>query len=177
MFVKVCGITTFEQIDRAVALGYDAIGVVLYPKSKRFVPEQKAIELATYAKQKIISVCVSITFPDVENIYKYFDFVQVSENIDAQNLIFSTFEEPKFVNYKYIIYDQSHGTGKFTDFPQWLSNYRKKLIIAGGLSSGNVSEVIKNVKPFGVDVSSGVEDAPGIKNYKKMEEFIKEVRR
>ena len=177
MFVKVCGIKTFEQIDWAVTLGYDAIGVVLYPKSKRFVAEEKAEELARYARQKIISVCVSINFSDVANIYKHFDFVQVSENIDAQNLIFSTFEEPKFANYKYVMYDASHGTGKFTDFPHWLSNYREKLIIAGGLSSANVSEVIKNIKPFGVDVSSGVEDAPGVKNYKKMEEFINEVRR
>lgn len=177
MFIKICGITTFEQIDWAVTLGYDAVGVVVYPKSKRFVPEQKAIELATYARQKIISVCVSISFYDVANIYKYFDFVQVSENIDAQNLIFSTFEEPKFANYKYVIYDASHGTGKFTDLPKWLEKYRENLIIAGGLTPENVRSVIQTAKPFGVDVSSGVENAPDVKNYKKMEEFINEVRR
>lgn len=176
MFIKICGITTFEQIDWAVTLGYDAIGVVLYPKSKRFVTEENAIELAKYSRQKIISVCVSISFSDVANIYKYFDFVQVSEEAKLKNLIFSTFEEPKFADYKYVIYDQSHGTGKFTDFPEWLGKYREKLIIAGGLTPENVRSVIQTAKPFGVDVSSGVEDSPGVKNYKKMEEFIKEVR-
>lgn len=177
MFVKICGITTSEQIDKAAELGYDAVGIVLYPKSKRFVSEEKAKHLAAYAEKRIMSVCVSMEFSDVVNVYKYFNFVQVSESVDVENLIFSTAEEPKFTNYKYVIYDASHGKGKFEKLPEWLHKYREKLIIAGGLNAENVGAVIREVKPFGVDVSSGVEDTPGIKNYEKMKKFINEVRR
>ena len=55
--------------------------------------------------------------------------------------------------------------------------YGKNLIISGGLNSDNVYDIIKEVKPYGVDVSSGIESSPGKKNMELMEEFIEEVRR
>lgn len=71
------------------------------------------------------------------------------------------------------------GTGKGFDRSLALlaKEYGKQLIISGGLSPDNVYDIIKEVRPYGVDVSSGIESSPGKKNVELMEEFIKEVRR
>ena len=61
MYVKICGLKETTQIDHALELGYDAIGVVAYPKSIRFCPPEKARELALYARGKIDTFVVSKT--------------------------------------------------------------------------------------------------------------------
>jgi phosphoribosylanthranilate isomerase len=71
------------------------------------------------------------------------------------------------------------GTGKNFDAAIGLSakEYGRRIIVSGGLTSDNVYSTIKEIKPYGVDVSSGIESSPGKKNVELMEEFIKEVRR
>ena len=71
------------------------------------------------------------------------------------------------------------GTGKSfdTSFAIMAKEHAKPIIISGGLNPDNVYEVIKQVAPYGVDVSSGIESSPGVKNVELMEEFVKEVRR
>jgi len=176
MFVKVCGLKSTEQIDQAIALGYDAIGIVLCKKSKRYVTPEDAIKLARYAKGKIKTFVVSITFEEAKDAYSEFDYVQIYEHKELPNLVFASGNMPDDgITYNYFVYDASKGSGDFETFPDWLKEMRKKTIIAGGLTSLNVRAVVREFVPFGVDVSSGVE-TNGVKDFNKMKQFIKEVR-
>jgi len=69
------------------------------------------------------------------------------------------------------VYDASVGSGVFKAFPKWLKDVEGRLIVAGGLNQDNVCNVIGKIKPFGVDVSSGVEK-DGVKNFELMKDFI-----
>ncbi len=177
MFTKVCGLINKGQIDKAIEFGYDAIGVVTCPKSKRYCTPNNAIELAEYAKGKIKTFVVGVTYDDVKDASEAFDFTQIYEIKQLPRLVLSSKEIPPVdLNYEYFIYDASEGRGIFKNFPTWLNNFSGKLIIAGGLNKDNVSDVIREFKPYGVDVSSGVEK-DGIKNFKLMKEFIHAVKK
>ena len=176
MFVKICGIKKEDQIDKAIQLGYDAIGLVLYPKSKRFVDYDRAKELSKYCKRRLPVVAVSLTYDDIKGVEPHFDYIQIYEKKLLPNLIFASSEKPpESLNYKYFLYDASKGSGNFEEFPSWLAEYRKNLIVAGGLNITNIRKVIETIKPFGIDVSSGVEKN-GEKDFYLMEQFIKEVK-
>jgi phosphoribosylanthranilate isomerase len=176
MFVKVCGLKTKEQIDKAIEYGYDAIGVVTYSKSKRYCEDDVAIELANYAKGKIITFVVGLTYSDVENAAGAFDYIQIYEIKQIPNLAFSSKEfPPPNLDYEYYFYDASVGSGVFKEFPGWVKENADTIIVAGGLNADNVCSVIKEINPFGVDVSSGVE-TNGVKDYKLMKEFIEAVK-
>ena len=73
MFVKVCGLKTEAQIDQAIDLGYNAIGVVTYPKSKRFCSPETAVRLAAYAGDRILRFVVGMTWNDVAAAASAFD--------------------------------------------------------------------------------------------------------
>jgi phosphoribosylanthranilate isomerase len=176
MFVKVCGLINTTQIDKAIAYGYDAIGVVTYTKSKRYCPPEKAKKLAEYAKGKIKSFVVGLTFSDVQDIAYLFDYTQIYEKKQVPNLVLASREMPSpDINYEYFIYDASIGSGIFQQFPKWVKDMAGKVIIAGGLNKENVCSVIQDIKPFGVDVSSGVEK-DGVKDFILMKEFINAVK-
>ena len=76
------------------------------------------------------------------------------------------------------IRDRYGGTGKVLDrsLAVLAKEYGKKLIISGGLNPDNVREIIEELRPYAVDVSSGIESSPGRKNIELMEEFMQEVR-
>ena len=176
MFVKVCGLMNTAQIDKAIEYGYDAIGVVIYHKSKRYCPPKKAKELAEYTKGKIKSFVVGLTYSDVQNVAYMFDYTQIYEEKQVPNLVLASKEiPPSDINYEYFIYDASIGSGIFQQFPKWVKDMAGKVIIAGGLNKENVCSVIQDIKPFGVDVSSGVEK-DGVKDFILMKEFINTVK-
>lgn len=176
MFVKVCGLKTKKQIDTAVAYGYDAIGIVTYPKSKRYCSNQDAIELAEHAKGRIKRFVVGLTYDDVKEVAHAFDYTQLHKVKQVPNLVLALKEiPPATVNYAYFIYDASIGSGVFHPFPDWVKAMSNKVIVAGGLNPENVCSVIKDIKPYGVDVSSGVEK-DGEKDFKLMKAFIDTVR-
>lgn len=176
MFVKVCGLKTKEQIDKAVDCGYDAIGIVTYSKSRRYCPTEDAIELADYAKGRIKSFVVGLTYKDVKDAAGSFDYTQIYEPVQIPNLVLASKEmPPSDLKYEYFVYDASIGSGVFKQFPGWINDMAGKIIVAGGLSKYNVGSVIRNINPFGVDVSSGVE-INGVKDLTLMEEFIEAVR-
>jgi phosphoribosylanthranilate isomerase len=179
MFVKVCGIKTVEQIQYAMDEGYNAVGIVVYPESRRFSNRKNTLKLLEFAKGKIKTVVVSLLFEHVSEYINLSDFYQIYETPlkrDNKNFIYSVSEEPAHFNWKYLVFDASKGSGKFEKFPLWIRNYRKRLILAGGLNHLNVAKVISEIKPFGVDVSSGVE-INGVKNRSLMKKFIKQVRK
>ncbi len=176
MFTKVCGLKTKEQIDKAIEYGYDAIGVVTYAKSKRYCPTSEAVELAEYAKGRIKSFVVGLTYSDVKDAAAAFDYTQIYETKQVPNLVLASKEiPPSNLYYEYFVYDASIGSGVFQQFPDWVKDMAGKIIVAGGLNRENVCSVIKDIKPFGVDVSSGVENN-GVKDLRLMREFIEAVK-
>ena len=176
MFVKVCGLKNTAQIEKAVEYGYDAIGVVTYSKSKRYCSPEKAKELAEYARGKIKSFVVGLTYSDVQDVAYLFDYTQIYEIKQIPNLVLASKEIPPLdINYEYFIYDASIGSGVFHQLPKWVKDMAAKVIIAGGLNKENVCSVIQDIKPFGIDVSSGVEK-DGVKDFMLMKEFINTVK-
>ena len=176
MFVKVCGLKNTAQIEKAVEYGYDAIGVVTYSKSKRYCSPEKAKELAEYAKGKIKSFVVGLSYSDVQDVAYLFDYTQIYEIKQIPNLVLASKEIPPLdINYEYFIYDASIGSGVFHQLPKWVKDMAAKVIIAGGLNKENVCSVIQDIKPFGIDVSSGVEK-DGVKDFMLMKEFINTVK-
>ncbi len=176
MFVKVCGITSIEQIDWAIGLGYSAIGVVLHDRSVRYRPAEHARKLAQYARGKISSIAVGVSLDEVADCYHDFDLAQVYESCKLGRLISAGDTEERSGEGALFLYDASRGSGEATELPPWLHDIRSRLIISGGLTAGTVADIIRKYRPFGVDVSSGVESERGIKDYQLMEQFIIEVR-
>ncbi len=176
MFVKVCGITSIEQIDWAAELGYSAMGVVLHPGSPRYRDFNRASELAAYARGRLISIAVGASFDEVAPCRDDFDFAQVYETCCGERLIYAGKLPPPGPDRPLFLYDASRGSGRPAPLPHWLHDLRERLIISGGLVPATVGAVIREYRPFGVDVSSGVEAQRGVKDYGLMMEFMKEVR-
>lgn len=176
MFVKVCGITSAEQVDQAVILGYSAIGVVMHRPSPRHCGPDRARKLARYARGRILTVAVGVSYDEVSACREDFDYVQAYEFRDLDRYIYAGDKEPPAGSRSLFMFDASRGSGASAEFPPWLHGIRERLIISGGLTPENVSRVIRGYRPFGIDVSSGVEKTRGTKDYRLMETFIAEVR-
>jgi len=176
MFIKVCGIQSREQIDWAVELGYSAVGVVVHPASVRYCDHSAALDLARHARHKIASVAVGVSFDEVDALCHEYDFVQIYEYREMDRLILAGTELPAQSDYTYFLYDAGRGSGEFQTLPDWLFSVRGRLIVSGGLNAGNIAGIIREFRPFGVDVSSGVEVDRGIKDYMLMKKFIAEVK-
>ena len=172
--VKVCGLATIEQVEWAIDLGYDAIGVVVTTRSKRYCPLEDARNIAKYAKGKIESFAIAYTEDEVTQIRDDFDIIQLYSPANINNLAYSSGNPPpESLNCKYFFYDQSIGSGVYSDIPDWVKHVHHKLYIAGGLNTENIRNVIERFNPFGVDVSSAVETSPLVKCREKMERFIR----
>ncbi|MFE3545633.1 hypothetical protein ACFXK0_21935 [Nocardia sp. NPDC059177] len=172
MFVKVCGLTTEEQIDWAVELGYSAIGVMVTAKSKRYRTPERARALAAYARGRISTFAVALEQHEVAEVADAFDVVQLYQWADLPNLAFCSSNPPEpGQTSEYFFYDASAGSGVFEEFPEWVRALPGKVVLAGGLDADNVADTIARHRPFGVDVSSSVETAPGIKSYELMRRF------
>ncbi len=200
MKVKICGITRPEDAVLCKELGADLIGVILYPKSPRFVPKDKRKEILQSAGEKI-KVAVMVN-PSKEEVFEVldegFDLVQLhgDESLELAmsvgiERVIKAFRvrdrvptiENGWRNAYAILLDtfskESYGgTGKTFnwDIARSVVDRGFKVLLSGGLNPENVAEGIGKVKPFGVDVSSGVELSPGIKDRDKLEKFIKEAK-
>ncbi|HOW83034.1 MAG TPA: phosphoribosylanthranilate isomerase [Spirochaetota bacterium] len=176
MFVKVCGMTSFEHIDWAVEAGYSAVGIVMHAESPRYCDVDKARSLADYARGSIAVVGVALGIEELLGIEPSFDFVQLYRPADIDNLIFAGDSIPAGLRMRRFMYDMSRGAGRFERPPDWVRERSGEIILSGGLGCANVREVVREYMPFGVDVSSGVESSPGQKDRKLMMDFIEEVR-
>ena len=176
MIIKVCGITNEKDLGMAIDLGYTMAGFVQYKQSKRYIEKERAIKLINLARNKIKTVAVGLTFKDVESLYDIVDYIQIYELYASDKLIYAGENFTENIKCQFFLYDKSRGSAKFEEFPDYLKAIDNKLIIAGGLTIDNVSEIIEQFKPAGIDVSSGVEERLGIKDIKKMRKFIDAVR-
>ena len=197
--VKVCGITEFEDARDAVLLGADAIGLNFYPKSPRYIRASRAARIIDKVPPFVTIVGVFVNHPDPQNLEDFalsigLHAVQLhgSETPDYCSMIQRVKVIKAFAVDSNFRVDtlKNHGSGTFlldgcssgtgTGFNRNLvfgANAFGSIIIAGGLTSANVSEVVTTLHPFGVDVASGVESKPGKKDYEKMRRFIEAVQR
>lgn len=200
--VKICGITNPEQAKQIALAGADYIGVVLFPKSPRFIDIEKVkqIKNAIFDKAKLVAVVVNPDISLCNQLLDIVDFIQFhgDEDIDfiqkfPKDRVIKAFrikdgrdiEKIKpFVEKKYLILIDAYkegeygGTGNSIDLDtiNKICSIYDKVIVAGGLSIENVRKVINTAKPYGVDASSRLEIKPGVKDIKKVRQFIRTVK-
>jgi phosphoribosylanthranilate isomerase len=191
VWVKVCGMTTVDGIDAAVAAGVDAVGFVFFPQSKRFVTPQQAASLAARVPKGILTVAVFLHpsqaeldevlagfRPDaVQTDHEDFARLVVPAGVTTLPVLRSGAPLPAAMPGRVLFEGPVSGTGTTADWSSALSLARRcDVILAGGLTPANVADAVRIVAPFGVDVSSGVERAPGIKDPARIAEFVRNAR-
>jgi len=200
--IKICGLTKIDDAVQCASLGADAIGLVFHSKSPRFVTEDRAREicLALPERVKKVGVFVDETFASIMQKVEScgINAVQLhgnespklagdllKENLIVIKALFLA-KKPAFedaVNYDASAFLAECGKGALPggNALSWDWKKAKKisgkypLILAGGLTSENVSRAVSLCLPDTVDVSSGVESAPGIKDIEKVKMFIARV--
>jgi phosphoribosylanthranilate isomerase len=190
MFVKICGITSSTAVEAAVAAGADALGFVFAPSVREVTPE-RAAELCTGLPTSIVRVAVT-RHPAVElwaRICEVFapdwlqsdagDFADLTVPAGCSRLpVLRDGFAPLGVRPERVLFEgAASGSGNIANWDEARSLARAtKLILAGGLNAGNVERAIRHVRPWGVDVSSGVERRRGEKDPAKIKEFVARVR-
>ncbi len=186
MRIKICGITTKEDALAAEAAGADAIGVILFSDSIREIDTEEAMDIFQALKLSTVKVCVTHTTSqdDLLTILKIHpDAVQISHPLQVHGdvRVIRVIEPGESIpdDVDAVIIDSSRGHGMLFD-AEYARHVAQKstvpVILAGGLTPDNVCEAIRIVRPFAVDVASGVESAPGIKDQEKVRRFIEVVR-
>lgn len=186
IFIKICGMTTPAAVDVSLSCEVDAIGFVFAP-SVRQVNTRQANELAAPARHK--AACVAVTrHPTREQIAEILrDFKPDILQTDIDDI--ETLDLPALLSVlpvvrpgppracllpgRVLFEGPVSGSGQTTDWDAAAElAQRSQVILAGGLNPANVGMAVRRVRPFGVDVSSGVEEAPGVKNSGKIEQFV-----
>lgn len=200
MKIKICGITNPEDAFAAVDYGADALGFVFYPKSPRYVSPEKAREITAHLPPFITTVGVFVN-EEPAKIKEIMDSARLrvlqlhgDEAPEACSLwlpVVKAFRVKDFVDLKplerykglsaYLIdtYAPSvyGGTGQIFNWDIAVEAKRfGHIILSGGLTPENVEKAVRWVKPYAIDVSSGVEAEKGKKDLKKMKEFIEKAR-
>ncbi len=189
-WVKVCGLTTAEAVSAALEAGVDAIGFVFAESARRVEPE-RACRLAEPARGRVR--CVAVTkHPDaalLERIERDFapdmlqsdleDFARLRPGSRAERLpvLRAGRPLPDPLPARLLFEGPISGMGRVGD---WDEAARlagmAELVLAGGLRPENVRAAIRHVRPYGVDVSSGVEVEPGVKSPQRIHDFVREAR-
>jgi phosphoribosylanthranilate isomerase len=199
-WIKICGITNIEDALNVASLGADALGFIFAPSSRRVEPDvAKKIILALPKTLLKIGVFVNEAPEEVQRVAKYCSLNALQFHGEESPEYCKRFYHPiiKAIRIKsfeslkemekypdcLILLDtfsptQAGGTGN--PFPWEVAlkaKEEKEFILSGGLKPENIEEAIKKVRPWGVDVCSGVEAIPKKKDLLKMANFVKEVRK
>jgi phosphoribosylanthranilate isomerase len=201
--IKICGITRLAEAEWAGASGADAIGLVFYPQSSRYVTAEKAskiirlmppfitpvglfvneslatihqiahqtnIQCAQLHGQETPEFCEKLEIPHIKALPVKNDACGMSQTAEryqsAQGIMADTYDPNKH-----------GGTGRTFNWHQLdQKRLNKPVILAGGLNAENVQSAIETVRPYGVDVSSGVEKRQGVKDGDKIAQFCYKAR-
>lgn len=204
IWIKICGITRREDALAAAELGADAIGVVLFAASSRAVAVDQLADIVSDlpGQPRVVALFVDAGRDEVEAALDtgLIDLLQFHGSESAEYC--ESFSAPymkafavrpgqdlagliaPYASAEFILLDSYDpnspgGTGKAFDWALASTLARDlevKLVLAGGLSPDNIGSAIRTVRPFGVDVSSGVEASKGIKDFAKMKLFIEGAR-
>lgn len=193
MFVKICGLTNELHVQVAVEAGADAVGFVFADSVRRVEPLQAA-RIASQVPETVKRVAVMLhpSNEEWQAVFRDFapDVLQTDaadfENLDVPdsvecwpvyregNKVTDTFRADLKVSVTYLYEGARSGSGETVDWSRAAELARTgNMILAGGLSVKNVAEAISIVRPFGVDVSSAVESAPGEKDSQLIRDFIR----
>jgi phosphoribosylanthranilate isomerase len=190
IWVKVCGLTTAEAVAAAIDAGVNAVGFV-FAESKRRVTAVQAAELARDVPREILRVAVMLhpSQAELDEVWSLFRpdvlqtdvddlaTLQVPEGLKVTPVFRAGRELPAILPTRLLFEGPVSGTGETTDWSAAASvAARTQLILAGGLNPENVAEAISIARPFGVDVSSGVEARPGVKDPNKIYDFVRNAR-
>ena len=190
MRIKICGVTTKEDALAAVSAGADAIGVICYsPESPRNLSDEDVRDIFSAVGSGVLCACVTHTkdpgelqavcrlSPDEIQMTHSFPRLLVPDSIRVVRVISPGMSVPDDCDA--VLVDASMGKGKLYD-PVYSLFVRDTATIpfylAGGLTPENVSEAVRPIYPDGVDVATGVEQSPGIKDHSKICAFIRAVR-
>lgn len=198
--IKICGITRPQDARTAAQAGADAIGLVFYPQSPRYLSAERAVEIRDALPPFVQTVALFVN-PDAAQV------AQVLQRVRPAMLQFHGEESPQFCAQFGVPFVKACRVRPGTDLLEYLRPFSlasawlfdsyvaeyggvgesfdwsllpavrdRPFILSGGLARDNVAEAIRRVRPWGVDVSSGVESAKGIKDAAKIADFIAEVR-
>ena len=200
--VKICGITSSEDAQAAVAAGADAIGLVFYPPSSRYVTPSVAAQIVSDLGPFVTTVGLFVN-EDAEVVKEilaltnlqllqfhgdeseeycrqfqrpYIKALRMSPDLEPSRAMAAY---PGACGYLFDAWqpDKFGGTGKTFDWQRIVGLASDKLILAGGLNPDNVEAAVQAVRPYAVDVSGGVELAPGKKDHLALKAFIKAAKR
>jgi len=199
--VKICGLRRAQDLTAAVEAGADALGFVFVPGSPRCLDAAQAAQLCSrvppfisrvglfldqdpeYVRRVLQQVPLNLLqFHGLEDAQYCRQFgLPYIKAVNAGSEIPVAVAEREFADAVGILVDSHEpgcmgGTGKTSDWNR-ISSGRLPLILAGGLNPENVGSAVRVVRPWAVDVSSGVETAPGIKNASAIKRFIEEAKR
>lgn len=199
--IKICGLTRCEDALIAARAGADAIGMVFYAKSPRHVEPRQAAEICAVLPPFVASVGLFVdpAAEDVQAVLRevpldllqfhgeeeaafcaqfgrpYIKGLRVRPGIDLVQYA-SQHPAAKALLLDAFVEGQAGGTGQVFDWRLIPAEFPLPIILSGGLTPYNVAEGVRAVRPWAVDVSSGVEATPGVKDPAKIIAFIKGVR-
>jgi len=195
--VKICGITRIEDAKAAAQAGTDAIGFVFDPKSPRHVHPDQALKIARALPPfiTIVGLFVNAAPDTIEGVLShvpldliqfhgnekpeqcrryhrpYIKAIHMKPDVDLREMARLYGDATGLLLDTYVA-DVAGGSGQAFDWNRIPRDLGKPVILAGGLTPENVAEAVRKVRPFAVDVSSGVEQSKGIKDAKKISDFI-----
>jgi len=195
--VKFCGFTRRDDALAACALGVDAIGIVLTTRSKRFAgianardirralpPFVSVVTLFMDDEPALIAEAIATVRPDLLQFHgseeapdcvryglPYLKAVAMGQGGQWRSVVAAHPQAAGFLFDGNAAGEQG-GSGKRFDWTQLPASLSAPVILAGGLTPENVGAAIRTAHPYGVDVASGIESAPGVKDLEKMRRFV-----
>lgn len=199
--VKICGITRIEDGIQAAQLGVDAIGLVFYAKSPRNIDTQLAQAICN-ALPGFVSTVALFLNPDKTLVQRVIDEVPVDilqfhgtepaefcaafskpyikalgiAGVEDVNALVEQYSSARSLLLDSHSAGKAGGTGEAFDWNRIPFDLRQKIILAGGLNPDNIAQAVRQVQPYAVDLSSGVESAPGIKNRELMMHLMQQIK-
>jgi phosphoribosylanthranilate isomerase len=189
-WIKICGMTTHEAVQAALDAHVDAIGFVFAESSRRVTPSAAA-SLATPARghvkltavtrhptQQAIGEIMDVFRPDVlQTDVEDLSTLQLPRQLEVLPVFRRWQGDEQPLPQRLLFEGLASGSGMPCDWRSASQMARRsQLVLAGGLNAANVASAIAEVQPFGVDVSSGVEERPGIKSPAEIARFVAAVR-
>lgn len=200
--IKICGIKTLKDALAAIHAGADYLGFNFYPKTVRYIEKETCAKITSVLKRehpniKLIGVFVNSSADEVKNILETCSLDLAQLHGDETPQMFAQLAPRAFKAFRGIpegiegyernkapallvdaavknVYGGSGVTADWSAAAELAKRY--PLLLAGGLTPENVADAVRQVKPWGVDVASGVESAPGEKDAGRMKAFVQAVR-